>query len=48
MNNERKREKIIMYRMHVQHSIYYLDFVDTEGGCEAAWNKGDGYRLCND
>ena len=32
MNNERKWEKIIMYRMRVQHSIYYLDLVDTEGG----------------
>ena len=48
MNNERKWEKIIMYRMRVQHSIYYLDLVDTEGGRKAAWSKRNEYRFCNE
>ena len=45
---KRKWEKIIMYRMRAQHSIYYLDLVDTEGGRKAAWSKRNESRFCND
>ena len=48
MNNERKWEKIIMYRMRVQHSIYYLDLVHTDGGRNAAWRKRYEYRFGDD